>query len=62
MERIDEILIKLREFAEHSAEDTRIEIKKIDIIRLIDYIDKLEDIEMYFKLILNTKTQINIEK
>ena len=61
MERIDEILTKLREFAERNIEDTRIEIKMQDVIRIVDYIDKLEDAEMYLKMILSNKsTQVNI--
>lgn len=61
MERIDEILTKLREFAERNVEGTRIEIKMQDVIRIVDYIDKLEDAEMYLKMILsNNSTQVNI--
>lgn len=62
MERIDEILTKLREFAERNIKDTKIQIEINDVIRIIDYIDKLEDIQMYFQLMLKNGTLIKIEK
>lgn len=60
MEKIDEILVRLRDFAEDNAEDTMINIKKIDVIRLIDYIDKLEDKELLLNVLISKNVEINI--
>lgn len=62
MERIDEILIRLKEFAEHSESDTIISIRKNDVIRLVNYIDKLEDKEMLLNILINKNIEININK
>ena len=60
MEKIDDILLKLREFAENDHENTIISLKKINAIRLIDYIDKLEDEEILLKALIAKNIQVEI--
>ena len=61
MGKLDELLLKLRECTNNNEENLTC-LSKLETIRLVDYLDKLEDENTILRTFADRNIQINVNK
>ena len=58
---VDDIINKLRKHANNGKQNKNIVVSKISLVRIVDYIDKLEDENFLLKVVATRDININLK-
>lgn len=61
MTDVDDIINKLRKHANNGKQNENILVSKILLVRIVDYIDKLEDENFLLKIVATRDININLK-
>lgn len=59
---VDDIIDKLRKHANNGKKNENILVSKISLVRIVDYIDKLEDENFLLKVVATRDININLKE
>lgn len=59
---VDDIINKLRKHANNGKQNENVLVSKISLVRIVDYIDKLEDENFLLKVVATRDININLKE